>query len=898
MQNFPERPDPDSLLRRVMQSDTKQTRAKLKIFFGFAPGVGKTYRMLQIAQDLESQHVDVVVGFVETHKRFDTTNLLMDLEILPRKTIEHRGKSFEEFDLDAALARHPKIILVDELAHTNVGGSRHAKRWQDIFELLDAGIDVYSTMNVQHVDSLNDVVAQITGVTVRETVPDSVLERADELELVDISPEELLQRLREGKVYFGEQAARAAQHFFSEGNLLALRELALRQVATHVDADVQEFREEHGVSKAWSASERILVGVGPSPASLRLMRAARRMAVGLHCSWVAVYVDTSSLKPLSDEARALLEDNLRSAEALGAIVVRLTGSRVSEAILAYARSHHITRIIVGKPTHSRLRDRLRGSLLDEIVRGSESIDVHVISGDADKVEGPREYAPEKETVVWRKYAWSAGLMVLTTLVAEAAHIIFAIPDAQMLYLLGVMIAALWLGRGPSTFAAGLSVALYDYFFVPPYHTFQVADGRYILTFLGMFGVSLILSNLTLRLKRQEQWAIEREQRTVTLYHLSRDLGGTNAAPEIAEIAVRHLRDIVAADIFILGGQTQNEALPVLAAFPKNLVVDSADIGVGRWVLNNGRMAGRGTDTLPGARCSCLPITLSSNANAVLGIITHDKQQITVEQRSFLEILCRHIAFALERSRLTEQARLAALRVETEEMRNALLSSVSHDLRTPLAAITGVATTLRDCSSVSVTAQKELLSTLCEEAERLERLVSKLLDMTRLSSGSIEPKREWIPIVELVGSALTHSQKMLGQRQVFTDLPDDLPLIFVDPVLIEQLLTNLLENAVKHTVVEVQITIRARSLADSVVLEIEDNGPGIPADKLAHIFERFYRGPSSISNGVGLGLAICRSIAQLHNATLSARNVDGGGIVFRLELPKLPLPPAEVEEDSL
>lgn len=501
MPEEPVRPDPDTLLRRMREEEAKAKLAKLKIFFGFAPGVGKTYRMLQVARDLVcDQKLDIVVGLVETHRRMDTAALLLGLEILPKRKVEYRGRMLEEFDLDAAIARRPRLILIDELAHTNAPGSRHTRRWQDVLEVLEAGIDVFTTVNVQHLESLNDVIAQITHVIVRETIPDSIVTRADEIELVDIAPEELLMRLREGKVYLPDQAQRAADHFFQRGNLLALRELALRRIAQRVDADVQQYREQHGVSATWPSSESILVCVGPAPSSARLIRATSRMAAGLRAAWVAAYVETPSLGAMSDADGERLESHLRLVESLGGSVTRLEGNRVSEALLDYARKHNVTRIVLGKPTHSRIRDRLRGSLLNELVRGSGDIDVHVISGLVADEPPPQEQAEVRGPILWERYGWAALFLAITTGFAGLLRRALSIPDVEMVYLLGVIVVAVRLGRGPSIFAAALAVAAYDFFFVPPYFTFAVADGRYFLTFATMFGVSLLLSELTARIR--------------------------------------------------------------------------------------------------------------------------------------------------------------------------------------------------------------------------------------------------------------------------------------------------------------------------------------------------------------------------------------------------------------
>ena len=524
MSEPPNRPDPDALLQRVKAEERKAKRGKLKVFFGFAPGVGKTYRMLQVARDLVAdQGLDIAIGIVETHRRRETAALVLGLELLPRRHVEYRGRTVEEFDLDGALARRPKVILIDELAHTNVAGSRHPKRWQDVEELRDAGIDVFTTVNVQHVESLNDVVAQITHIQVRETVPDSVLDDADAIELVDIAPEELLERLREGKVYLPEQAKLAANHFFQRGNLLALRELALRRTAQHVDEDVLQYREELGLSTNVPAGERLLVCVGPAPSSARLVRAAARLAAGLRCAWVAAYVEAAPLAAMTESDRERLEAHLRVAESLGATVTRLSGIRVSEALLSYARRHNVSRILIGKPTHSRLRDRLRGSLLDEVVRGSGDIDVHVISGNAEQGERTRRPREAHATVIWGHYAASAALVGVTLALAAFLHSVLRLPDPEMLFLITVMVTAIWFGRGPSLLAAGLGVGAYDFFFVPPYLTFNVADRRYFLTFAMMFVIGFVLSELTGRIKRQERDALSREERTAVLYALTREL---------------------------------------------------------------------------------------------------------------------------------------------------------------------------------------------------------------------------------------------------------------------------------------------------------------------------------------------------------------------------------------
>jgi two-component system sensor histidine kinase KdpD len=884
------RPDPDAILRRIQAETQRESRARLKIYLGFAPGVGKTFAMLERARELAAAGEDVVVGWVDTHGRYDTAALLLGLEILPRRRVPYRDRELQEFDLDAALARKPGILLLDELAHTNAPGGRHQKRWQDVEELLDAGIEVHTTVNIQHVESLNDVVAQITGVRVRETVPDAIVDRGDEVVLVDLQPEELLVRLREGKVYLGEHAERAARGFFRRGNLLALRELALRRAAERVDVDVQAYRREHGIAASWPIGECILVCVGAAPASARLVRAACRIAAGLRAPWVATWVERPETTPLSARDREQLEENLRLAETLGASVVRLVGARPSEAILSYARENSISRIVIGKPTHSRWRDLWRGSLLDEVVRGSGPIDVHVILGD-EAVAPLRRAQREPEVLDWGGMAVAAALVAAATSVASAAWRFLALPDVAMLYLLVILVAAVRWGRGPSVLAAALSVAAYDFFFVEPYHTFAVSDLRHTLTFAAMFTIGLVIGTLALRIRRHERAAVQREQRTAALVALTRELDGARA-----EALVKAMRDVFGRGAAVLLDDREQGLAP--AARAGDVPLDAPELAVARYTYERDEPAGAGTDTLPGARVRCLPLRSGPESFGVLVIAAGREDGFRHEDRDLLEAFARQGALVLARSRLVEAAQTAAVRARTEELRSSLLASVSHDLRTPLAAITGAASALRDeGSGLETRERRELLATISEEAGRLERLLVNLLDMTRLESGGLEPKREWVPLEEIVGAALTRLEAQLAGRDVRTEIPADLPLAFADPLLLEQLVLNLLENAVKHTPAGTEIEIRAVARESALELEVADRGPGLEPGDETRIFEKFQRGARAGAGGVGLGLAICRGIAMAHGGSLHAENRPGGGALFRLTLPLLEAPPGAPAEPA-
>jgi two-component system sensor histidine kinase KdpD len=888
------RPDPDALLRRIQTEDERARCGRLKIWLGFAPGVGKTYAMLEAARELHSEGGDVVVGWVDTHGRYDTAALLLGLEILPRRVVAYRGRSLEELDLDAGLARKPGVLLVDELAHTNAPGSRHPKRWQDVEELLDAGIEVHTTLNVQHVESLNDVVAQITGVAVRETVPDALVDRADEIVLVDLAPEELLERLREGKVYLGEQKERAARGFFRRGNLLALRELALRRAAERVDADVLAWRREHRIETPWPAGERILVCVGPAPASGRLVRAGRRMAAGLRAPWFVAWVERPGTTPLSQADRERLESHLRLAESLDATVVRLEGARPAEAILAWAREHNVTRLVIGKPTHARWRDRLRGSLLDDVVRRSGEIDVHVISGDEAERPSAKAAQPRAAPIAWGEYVGAAALVAAATGVASLAASVLELPDVAMLYLLVIMLTAVRAGRGGSVFAAALSTAAYDFFFVPPYFTFAVEDLRHFLTFAMMFAVGVVISALAQRIRRQEQEARAREERSASLYALARELGAALDEGEAARSIARHAAEVFGCGAAVLLPAAGGALLP--AAVVGEVPLDASQVGVARWAFEHGRAAGAGTDTLPGVRLRCVPLASGPRVLGVLALGAGSSPWWRADDRHFLDAFVRQAALAVERARLGEEARAAALRARGEELRSSLLSAVSHDLRTPLAAITGAASALRDAAEGLAPAERvELLDTIADEAERLERLLANLLDMTRLESGGVELRREWVPIEEIVGAALGRLERRLAGRAVATDLPEDLPLVAADPLLLEQLLVNLVENAVKYTPAGSPIELSAAVRDGALELAVADRGPGIPRAAESRVFEKFFRGAHPGVPGAGLGLSICRAIAEAHGGSLMAEDRPGGGAVLRLALPLGEGPPAAPEE---
>jgi two-component system sensor histidine kinase KdpD len=876
------RPDPDALLARARAEEPGPMRARLKIFFGASPGVGKTYAMLESARRLKANGVDVVVGVVETHGRAETAALVAGLDTLPREKLAYRGIELEELDVDAAVARKPTLILVDELAHTNAPGVRHPKRWQDVTDLLEAGIDVYTTLNVQHVEGLNDIVEQITGVRVRETVPDAILERADEIELIDLPPEELLDRLADGKVYVPDQARRAIDNFFRRGNLMALRELALRRTAERVDADVQAYRREQRIGALWPTRERILVCIGPSPGSARLVRAAHRIAESMRAPWYAVHVGITGAPPIRQDDRDRVDAHIALAESLGAEVATLAGASVADAVLAFAREHNVTRIVAGKPTHSRWRDRLRGSMLDALIRGSGAIEIHVIAP-ADELP-PRPTSPRSGAGA-RLAAYIPGLVAVAcaTALGAAAGDRLSLADDAMLFLFAIMLAALG-GRGPGIAAAALAVGAYDFFLIPPRFTLAVADVHHVMTFAVMFTVGTAMGTMVARLRHAEAASRQRERRTAALLAFTSDAASAKDVADVAAAVVAHVEDVLAAPTAVLVPGADGSLAAAAGLEP----LASQEIDVARWAHEHRRPAGRGTDTLPSARLLAVPLWVGDDSAGVVAVqIERARRRIDLDARLLLEAIARQAGVAIARLRLAGEARDAALRAQAEELRSSLLSTVSHDLRTPLAIITGMATALRDAAPELSADQLESLDTIVDEARRLGKILTNLLSITRVESGAAI-HREWVPVEELVGAALDRTDEALAGRPVDIDLEPEIGVV-VDPVLTEQVLINLLENAAKHTPAGTPLEIAATRDTGGVAIDVSDRGPGLPAGRPEQVFEKFFRGPGTRTAGAGLGLAVCRGIVTAHGGRIEARPRDGGGATFHVWLPGGPAP---------
>jgi two-component system sensor histidine kinase KdpD len=882
-----DRPDPDALLLRARREERQAKRGHLKVFFGAAPGVGKTYALLQAARGLQAGGTDVVIGWLETHGRAETAVLAEGLPRLGPRAAEQRGVTLREFDLDAALARRPAVLLLDELAHTNAPGGRHRKRWQDAAELLEAGIGVWTTLNVQHLESVNDLVLRITGVTVRETVPDHVLDDAEAVEFVDLPPEELLKRLAEGKVYVPDQAARAVQKFFRKGNLTALRELALRRTAEHVDVAVRDYRRDHAIEETWPVAERVLVCIRPNPQSPRLVRGARRLARRLRAEWFVVWVESPGQPALSADERRHLAAAFALAEQLGAQTATITGPSVSEAVLRFARERNVSKLVVGKPAHPRWRDRIRGSLVDDLVRASGELDVFVIAGETGE---PVEAPPARRSPP-RGYLFATAVVAGATLVSMPLAAFLDKLNLVMIYLLGVVLVATRYGRGPSTLAAVAGVAVFDFAFVPPHLTFVVSDTQYVVTFAVMLVVGLLVSSLAARVRDTAEMALQRERRTQALYALSRDLGSLRDAREVAAAGARHVRQLLGGEAVVL--LPTDRGLEPVGAVPE-FAGRANERAVAEWALEHGHPAGAGTDTLPAAIALYEPLAGSSGPLGVLAVeVKASSRPMSPEQRELVSALARQIAAPLERARLAAEAERSRVAAESERLRSTLLSSVSHDLRTPLAAITGAASALREDAAPSPSLVHELASTVLDEAERLNRLVRNLLDMTRLESGTLEPSRDWHSIEELVGSALARVERYASGSRFAARVDPALPLVAIDAVLVEQALVNLLENALRHGGAG-HVEVAARREGDHAVIEVCDEGPGFPPEDEERLFEKFHRAKGG--PGAGLGLAIARAIVTAHGGTIRAARREPKGACFSFTLPlgEPPAPPPPEE----
>ncbi|MGJ4886029.1 MULTISPECIES: sensor histidine kinase KdpD [unclassified Bradyrhizobium] len=884
-----QRPSPEALLEAARREDSPA--GKLKIFVGAAPGVGKTYEMLSSAHAKLRAGVDVVIGFVETHGRAETEALVRGLEIVPRKRISYKDQIVEEMDLDAVIARRPKLAIVDELAHTNAVGSRHPKRYLDVEELLSHGIDVYTAVNVQHIESLNDVVAQITHVRVRETVPDSVLDRADAIELIDLTPDDLIQRLKEGKVYVPKQAERALEHYFSPGNLTALRELALRRTAERVDEQLLTHMQANAIAGPWAAGERILVCVSEDPRATGLVRYTKRLADRVHAPWTAVTIETRRNLQLTDKQRDRLADTLRLAETLGgeALTIPGVGRRIADDLINFAQANNVTQIIIGKSSRSRLFEIIRGSVVHDLVRGAGNISIHVIAGEEapDTTSSSVQTRARSEPLQPKPYLKALLITAVGLGLAELIQPVFGIENVDLVFLTAVVGVAARYGLWPSLLASLAASLCYNFFFLPPLYTFTITDPTNIGAFFFFMLIAILVSNVAARVRVQADAATHRVRTTEQLYAFSRKLAGTATLDDVLWATAYQAALMLKVRVVLL--LPQDGKLTVMTGYPPEDQLDDADLAAASWAWSNDRAAGRGSDTLPGAKRLFLPMRTGRGSIGVIGI-DDDRTGplLTPDQRRLLDALVDQGALAIERVLLVEDMDKVKRTMEQDRLRSALLTSISHDLKTPLASVLGAASTMRDLAAQLSDKEKlDLLATVIDESERLNRFIANLLDMTKLESGAIVPNAALHDVGEIVGSALRRASKILAGHHVSLVLAPDLPMVEVDAVLFEQVLFNLLDNAAKYAPPETSIAIRAARDSNWIMLEIRDEGDGIPAAEVEHVFDKFYRVQKGdqVRPGTGLGLAISRGfIEAMHGRIFAGNRTDRPGAVLTIRLP--------------
>ena len=901
-----QRPDPDLLLAKVKRQEDEARRGKLRIYFGSSAGVGKTYAMLVAARKLKSEGRDVVIGIAEAHGRAETAALLADMEVLAPKAMAYRGKELSEFDLDAALLRRPALILVDELAHSNIQGARHPKRWQDVEELLAAGIDVFTTLNVQHLESLNDVVGGITNVRVWETVPDTAFDDADEVVLVDIPAEDLLERLKAGKVYVPQQAERAANNFFRKGNLMALRELALRRTADRVEGDVQAYRVDKSIESVWKTANALLTCVGPDAGAERVVRAAARLAGQLSAEWHAVYVETPGLQRLPAARREKILGTLSLAKELGATTAVIADADVAVSVIDYARSHNLSKLVIGRDPARRLWpwQRSSGQKLAMLAPDIDLVEIGradgvMQNGEAGASPWPANQGAEsgdRRRFKRLRYLWAALACVAVTLLSIPLAEHFDRSNIVAIYILSVVLVAVRFGRGAAALAAVLSVCSFDFFFVPPRFSFAVSDVQYVLTFIIMLAVGLITGQLTAGLRFQARVAGHREERAGSLYEIARDLSAAVQIDQVVKISDESIERTFRASAALL---LPNAAGRLSAASARADSPLNVDIGIAQWAFDKGRPAGFGTDTLPGSEVLYVPLRAPSHARGVLAVKARNRRLLRIpEQRQLLDTFAALIAIALERVHYVKVAQDAVVRMESERLRNSLLAALSHDLRTPLTVLVGLAESLTLTKPPLSPAQLESAAAIQDEARRMSALVSNLLDMARIESGEVKLNLQWQPLEEVVGSALNATRSMLTQHVVEAQIPRDLPLVRIDALLIERVLVNLLENASKYTPPGSRIILAAQVIEDRLSVSVSDNGPGLAAGREEAVFQKFTRGErESATPGVGLGLAICRAIVESHQGKILATRRPGGGARFTFTLPLGNPPPAAEEAEA-
>jgi two-component system sensor histidine kinase KdpD len=878
------RPDPDKLLETIKEEEKKVKKGKLKIFFGMCAGVGKTYALLESAQKAKHDGIDVVIGLVETHKRIETEKLVVGLEQIPLVEIFYRNTKFKEFDLDAVLLRKPQLVLVDELAHTNIPGSRHLKRYQDVIELLDNGINVYTTLNVQHLESRAETVKQITGANIRETVPDSVFEKADEIELVDLTPDELLQRLAEGKVYTPEKSQQAIKNFFRKGNLTALREMALRLTAERVDYQLRDYKIEKRIEETWKSGQRLMVAIGPSPYSAVLIRWTRRLAYTMEASWLAVYVETD--QKISEKYEEILAKNFNLAKELGAEVITTSGIDIVTSLINCARENNVTHIIIGKSRKKKIF--LRKGIIERLLDFSGGIDVYVVGGDETQIHPQKKnhfsFLPSFESNL-KNYIVAIAVIILLSIFSFLIKDQIGYQTVSLVLLLIISLMPLFnSGRGPIILAALLSAIIWDYFFIPPQFTFHIGRVEDVLMFAMFFIVAIVNGILITRLRAQEKFVRQREERTQTLNNLLKKLAEATSINDVSEIAVKNIKEVFDLETVIIFAAKDNKLLPEPHS-ASSFTINDKDWYIAQWCYTNNQRAGKTTNTLPSADALYIPLTGSRLNFGVIGLKAEGNLKLNFEQKSFLDTFLAQIITAIEREYLNEIAKDSLLISESERLYKTLFNSISHELKTPITTIMGAVSSLNDSTILE---NKETVKNLVDEikiaVERLNRLVENLLDMTRLESGKLKPKLEWNDITDLINNVLNKLENELSNHKVKTNLVITNGVFKFDYGLLEQALVNLLHNCIIYSGFNSKIEVEVKEENDFCIIEIGDNGPGFPEELLDKLFEKFFRVPVNKTGGSGLGLSIAKGFIDALGGNIKAGNKISGGAIYTVTIP--------------
>lgn len=879
-----QRGSPDALLARA----NKESRGHLKIFLGAAPGVGKTYAMLTAARSEKAGGRDVVAGLVETHGRAETEQLVGALDVLPRKPVVYRNQVMKEFDLDAALARRPSLLLVDEYAHTNVPGSRHPKRWQDIDELLNAGIDVWTTLNIQHLESLNDVVQKITKVRVRETVPDTVFDKANEIVLVDFPPDELLKRLAEGKIYVQDTAARAVDNFFRPQNLTALRELALRRAAERIDDDLIERMQAQAIEGPWAAGERILACIGPDLISPTVIRTAKRLADLMNAPWMAVTVERQGAN-FDVTSRQRLDDAMKLAESLGAETQTLTGNDLPAELLRFAKFENVTQIVVGRSRGGFLNELLRRSLPHELVRRTPDIAIHLVTRETDGAPSPavrpRRWAFEPLPYLYATLAVAAAVGI-----GKGLTQLTPIPNLSVVFLLAVLLTGVSTGIWPAIYASVLSFLAFNFFFIEPLYTLTIAEPYELLALVTFLIVAVVTSALAGRVRQQARVSASRMRATRRLYEFTRRLSGLATLDAVAEGAASEIHASLGRPAVVM--LARGDDLDLTAAWPPEDALDAAAMTAARWAFSHNEPAGADTATLPIIPWYFVPLRIGDKTLGTIGVGKEkDSPPLDSEARALLDTLSEQAAAALDRASLTREMVSARTATETERVRNTLLASISHDFRTPLSSILGAASSLIDYGDkLDRAATKDLLGQIKTEAEDLDGMVRNLLAITRIDAGALELRRDWLDLREIVDRVINATRRRGAQQTLETKLPAELPLVRADATLAEQAIGNIVSNAVAYTPGNAKVTVTADVTTDHIVLHVSDDGPGINPEALPRIFDKFVKAPQSAADGghgTGLGLAIAKGIMEAHGGSITAESpiAHGRGTRITMEFPR-------------